>query len=80
MPHNGHQIRVSAADRAIAKKCILTTDRQLSPGSCYTANLKFLPLSAGVLTVESVRVIDLATNETADIRDLPSVVAVERGE
>jgi len=41
--------------------------------------LKFIALAAGVQTVESVRVIDLATNETADIRDLPSIVAVERG-
>ena len=28
--------------------------------------------------MESVRVIDLATNETADIRELPSIVAVEK--
>lgn len=51
--------------------------RQLSPGSCYTADLKFVALSAGVLTVECVRVIDLATNETADIRDLPKIVATK---
>lgn len=57
---------------------MLTTHRQLSPGSCYTANLNFIALSAGALSVESVRVIDLATNETADIRDLPSIVAVEK--
>ncbi len=38
-----------------------------------------MALSAGVQSVESVRVIDLATNETADIRDLPSIVAVEEG-
>jgi hypothetical protein len=50
----------------------------LAPGSCYRADLKFLALSAGVVSVESVRVIDLATNETADIRELPSIVAVEK--
>lgn len=50
--------------------------RQLSPGSCYTADLKFLALSAGVLSVESIRVVDLVTNEAVDIRELPSVVAV----
>ncbi|KAF1837196.1 hypothetical protein BDW02DRAFT_491843 [Decorospora gaudefroyi] len=58
----------------------LTTDirlGQLSPGSCYTADLRFLALSAGVLFVESIRVIDLNTNEAVDIRDLPSIVAVE---
>lgn len=56
-----------------------TAGRQLAPGSCYMADLKFIALAAGVQTVESVRVIDLATNETADIRDLPSIVAVEKG-
>jgi hypothetical protein len=59
----------------------LTTDIRLgalSPASCYTAELKFLPLAAGVLGVESIRVIDLATNETADIRELPSIVAMEK--
>ncbi|CAO2650736.1 Nn.00g020280.m01.CDS01 [Neocucurbitaria sp. VM-36] len=64
-----------------AELICLTTDirlGQLSSGSCYTANLKFLPLSTGALSVESIRVIDLATNETADIRDLPSIVAVEK--
>jgi hypothetical protein len=55
----------------------LTKHRQLAPGSCYTADLKLIALSAGVQAVESVRVIDLATNETADIRDLPSIVAIE---
>ncbi|KAH7397065.1 TRAPP trafficking subunit Trs65-domain-containing protein [Pyrenochaeta sp. MPI-SDFR-AT-0127] len=62
-----------------AELICLTTDirlGQLSPGTCYTADLKFLALSAGVLSVESVRVIDLATHETVDIRDLPSVIAV----
>ena len=55
---------------------MLTVCRQLSPGSCYTADLKFLPLTAGVLSVESIRVVDLVSNEAVDIRDLPSIVAV----
>lgn len=58
-----------------SRESLLISSRQLSSGSCYTADLKFIALSAGVLSVESVRVIDLATSETADIRDLPSVVA-----
>lgn len=64
-----------------AELVCLTTDIRLgslSPGSCYTASLKFLALSAGVLSVESIRVIDLATNETADIRELPSIIAVNK--
>ncbi|KAF2131595.1 hypothetical protein P153DRAFT_286183 [Dothidotthia symphoricarpi CBS 119687] len=70
-----------SARTEMAELVCLTTDirlGQLSPGSCYTADLKFLALSSGVLSVESVRIIDLATNETADIHNLPSVVAVEK--
>jgi hypothetical protein len=37
-------------------------------------------LSAGALGVDAVRVVDLSTQEAADIRDLPSVVAVEKDE
>ncbi|KAH8727474.1 TRAPP trafficking subunit Trs65-domain-containing protein [Phaeosphaeriaceae sp. PMI808] len=64
-----------------AELICLTTDirlGQLAPGSCYTADLKFLPFSKGVLGVESIRVIDLVTNETADIRELPSIVSSEK--
>ncbi|KAF2856154.1 hypothetical protein T440DRAFT_494962 [Plenodomus tracheiphilus IPT5] len=65
-----------SSKKETAELVCLTTDIRLgslSPGSCYTASLKFLALSVGVLSVESVRVIDLATNETADIRELPSI-------
>lgn len=71
-----HSAGVSKMKLDIAS-CRLTRNRQLAPGSCYTADVKFIALSAGAQSVESVRVIDLATNETADIRDLPSIVAVE---
>lgn len=67
-------------DKTYTDKYTNMQTRQLSPGSCYTANLNFLALSAGVLSVESVRVIDLATNETADMRDLPSIIAAEEQE
>ncbi|KAL5118316.1 hypothetical protein ACEQ8H_003826 [Pleosporales sp. CAS-2024a] len=64
-----------------AELVCLTTDirlGQLAPGLSYTADLKFLPMAAGGLGVECVRVIDLATNDTADIGDLPSIIAVEK--
>ncbi|KAF2657522.1 hypothetical protein K491DRAFT_654614 [Lophiostoma macrostomum CBS 122681] len=64
----------------IADLVCLTTDVRighLAPGACYTAELKFLALSAGVLSVDAVRVMDLATQEVADLRDLPSIVAVD---
>lgn len=73
--------RQKGAKAEVTELVCLTTDirlGQLAPGSCYTADLKFVALAAGVQTVECVRVVDLATNETADIRDLPSIVAVEK--
>jgi hypothetical protein len=48
----------------------------LPAGGCYTAELRFLALSSGALNVEALRVVDLATQEVADIRELPSIVAV----
>jgi hypothetical protein len=39
--------------------------------------MKFIALSAGVLSVDAVRIVDLGTNETSDIRDLPAIVAGE---
>lgn len=71
--------QISARTENADLVCLTTDIRlgQLSPGSCYTADVKFVPLCAGVLGVESVRVVDLATNEVVDVRDLPGVVAVD---
>jgi hypothetical protein len=72
--------RQKGAKAEVTELVCLTTDirlGQLAPGSCYTADLKFVALAAGVQAVECVRVVDLATNETADVRDLPSMFAVE---
>lgn len=65
-----------------AELICLTTDLRighLASGACFTAELKFLALSPGVLSVESVRVVDLATQEAGDVRDLPSIIAIEQG-
>ena len=40
--------------------------------------LEFLPLAKGRLKMEGVKVTDLETNETADVRELPDIVALER--
>lgn len=50
----------------------------LSPGACYTADVKFVPLEEGVLGVEAVRVVDLGTGEKVDVREVPGVVAVRK--
>ncbi|KAF2401219.1 hypothetical protein EJ06DRAFT_542607 [Trichodelitschia bisporula] len=48
----------------------------LTPLACYTTRLKFVALSAGILRLDALRVIDLNTQEATDIRSLPDIVAV----
>ncbi|EEH07954.1 conserved hypothetical protein [Histoplasma capsulatum G186AR] len=50
----------------------------LPPGTCHSTEMKLLPLVAGVLHVEAVRLVDLNTNESMDIRDLPDIVSFDR--
>ena len=40
--------------------------------------MEFLPLTTGFLHMEGVRVTDLSTSESIDIRDLPDVMALEQ--
>ncbi|KAI4104377.1 MAG: hypothetical protein L6R37_003276 [Teloschistes peruensis] len=70
-----------ANTREVVDIVCLSTDLRLgnlNPGFCHNAELKFLPLAKGILRIESVRVIDLATNDAIDIHDLPEIVAEER--
>jgi hypothetical protein len=50
----------------------------LGPTACYTAEIKFLPLASGVLHLEALRLVDLATQQTMDVRHLPDIVAIDR--
>ena len=50
----------------------------IQSGSCYATELEFLPLAKGFLTIESIRVVDVLTNEAVEIYDLPDVMALER--
>ncbi|KFH47912.1 hypothetical protein ACRE_011370 [Hapsidospora chrysogenum ATCC 11550] len=56
----------------------LTADARvgpLAPGACHVANLQFLALKQGLLLgIEAVRVVDLASQEHVDIRDLPAMM------
>lgn len=51
--------------------------RPLNPGFCYSSDLKFLPLAQGVLHIEAIRVVDMASDQSVDIKDLPDIIAVE---
>ncbi|KKF93296.1 Mediator of RNA polymerase II transcription subunit 16 [Ceratocystis platani] len=46
----------------------------LAPGSCHVTELRFLALKEGILGIEAVRVVDLATQEHVEIRELPLIV------
>ena len=58
--------------------CSLTGRRPLNPGSCYSTEIKFLPLARGFLRVEAIRIIDVTSNEAIDVQDLPDIEALER--
>lgn len=49
----------------------------LDPGSCVDVKLKLLPLARGYLQLEAVRLTDMVSNESVDIRDLPDIVVEE---
>lgn len=50
----------------------------MHPGACFTAELKFVALESGALPVDAVRVVDIGTNETVYVRDLPDIVALPK--
>ncbi|KAM0347081.1 hypothetical protein ACHAPU_005020 [Fusarium lateritium] len=46
----------------------------LAPGACHVVELQFLALQEGVVGLEAMRVVDLASQEHVDIRDLPTML------
>ncbi|KAI5287930.1 hypothetical protein KEM54_005609 [Ascosphaera aggregata] len=48
----------------------------LPPGTCHLTKLKMLPLIAGPLQVEAVKVVDLMNNDSTTIKDLPDIIAL----
>lgn len=47
----------------------------LNPGNCYDTALNFLPLTHGVLHIEALRITDLVSNKSVDVRSLPDIIA-----
>ncbi|GLA65444.1 hypothetical protein AtubIFM54640_007197 [Aspergillus tubingensis] len=50
----------------------------LLPGTCFSTELKLLPLVVGALRLEAVRLVDVNTNEMIDIKDLPDIHSFDR--
>lgn len=61
-------------ERAISLIFDILIYRPLAPNACHTAELRFIALATGVLTIEGVRVVDLMTNDITECRELPTVV------
>lgn len=50
--------------------------RPLPPGTCYLTKIRMLPLAAGPLQIEAVKVVDMGNNDSTTIKDLPNIIAV----
>jgi hypothetical protein len=50
----------------------------LGPAACYTAEIKFLPLASGVLHLDVLRLVDLATQQAMDVQHLPDIISIDR--
>jgi TRAPP trafficking subunit Trs65 len=71
-----HAMQKHAAIEPTEIICFSTDVRvgPLAPSACHTIELRFMALRSGVIGLDAVRVIDLATQEHVDIIDLPSIV------
>lgn len=71
-----HAMQKNAAIEPVDIICLSTDVRigPLAPSACHTVELRFMPLREGIISIEAVRVIDVATQEHVDIRDLPSII------
>ncbi|EED24078.1 conserved hypothetical protein [Talaromyces stipitatus ATCC 10500] len=74
-----HAMQKNAAGQD-AELVSLSTDLRLGPllpGTCHSTEIILLPLATGALHLEAVRLVDMNSNETIDIRDLPDIVALK---
>jgi hypothetical protein len=71
-----HAMQRNAAIEPVDIICLSTDIRigPLAPSACHSVEMRFMPLREGVIGIEAVRVIDVATQEHVDIRDLPSII------
>ncbi|KAI1817786.1 TRAPP trafficking subunit Trs65-domain-containing protein [Poronia punctata] len=52
----------------------------LAPGTCHATELKFLALKEGIVSIDAVRIIDLASNEHVDMKYLPTMAVESKRE
>ncbi|KAE8346682.1 hypothetical protein BDV24DRAFT_147351 [Aspergillus arachidicola] len=75
-----HAMQKSVAGQEAELVCLSTDLRvgPLLPGTCFATELKLLPLAVGALHLEAVRLVEVNTNETTDIKDLPDILSFDR--
>lgn len=59
----------------------LTPDVRIGPlpaGACFETEVKYRAVSAGVLELGLIRVVDLESSQTLDVSELPDIVALEQ--
>ena len=49
----------------------------LPPGACFEAHMSFKALRSGVLDMGTLRIVDLDTRQTIDVKELPNIIALE---
>ncbi|KAL8804395.1 MAG: hypothetical protein Q9182_002590 [Xanthomendoza sp. 2 TL-2023] len=79
--HKSHLSKTSVSSNAVSQRRDMDhADAVMDENRLYAmqkSNSKD-PVQIGILNVEAIRVIDVLTNESIDIRDLPEIVAEER--
>lgn len=61
----------------------LNPDKRVGPlptGACFETDLRFRALTVGALSLGILRIVDLDTRQTVDVRDLPDVVSLDTSE
>ncbi|KAL7792909.1 TRAPP trafficking subunit Trs65 domain-containing protein [Trichoderma ceciliae] len=71
-----HALQKNAAVESTEIICLSADTRvgPVAPGACHVAELQFLALREGIVGLEAIRVVDLASQEHVDIRDLPTMI------
>ena len=50
----------------------------LPPGACFETQMKFRTFTTGVLDLGVIRIVDLDTRQTVDVKELPDIVSLEK--
>ena len=49
----------------------------LPPGACFEAPMRFRALATGVLDLGIIRIVDLDSRKTVDVKELPDIISIE---